>query len=150
VDNELLLDLARKSADSVIHPAAPVTTFLVGYAAGLEAGTGSAGAREASSAAVARAASIAFGLCDDGHDGGPASQGWTDTAVSNRSPVIEPVEIGPVKAQVPAGSTTRYPAAVGSSSSTRTGSSFTITALDAGVWLPSATLSSGTRTLASG
>jgi hypothetical protein len=80
VDNELLLDLARKSADSVIHPAAPVTTFLVGYAAGLEAGTGSAGAREASSAAVARAASIAFGLCDDGHDGGPASQGWTDTA----------------------------------------------------------------------
>ena len=82
VDNELLLDLARKSADSVIHPAAPVTTFLVGYAAGLEAGTGSAGSREASSAAVQRAASVAFGLCDDGHDGGPASQGWADTAQS--------------------------------------------------------------------
>jgi hypothetical protein len=80
VDNELLLDLARRSADSIIHPAAPVTTFLVGYAAGLEAGTGSAGTREASSAAVARAASVAFGLCDDGHDGGPASKGWADTA----------------------------------------------------------------------
>ncbi|CCQ47294.1 molybdopterin-guanine dinucleotide biosynthesis protein [Pseudarthrobacter siccitolerans] len=80
VDNELLLDLARRSADSIIHPAAPVTTFLVGYAAGLEAGTGSAGSREASSAAVQRAASVAFGLCEDGHDGGPASQGWADTA----------------------------------------------------------------------
>lgn len=80
VDNELLLDLARRSADSIIHPAAPVTTFLVGYAAGLEAGTGSAGSREASSAAVQQAASIAFDLCDDGPDGGPASQGWADTA----------------------------------------------------------------------
>jgi hypothetical protein len=80
VDNELLLDLARRSAESVIHPAAPVTTFMVGYAAGLEAGTGSAGSREASNAAVQRAASIAFGLCEDGHEGGPASQGWADTA----------------------------------------------------------------------
>ena len=29
VDQELLLDLARKSADSVIHAAAPVTSFMV-------------------------------------------------------------------------------------------------------------------------
>ena len=52
VDHELLLDLARQSADSVIHAAAPVTTFLVGYAAGLDAGTGSAGSKAASTAAV--------------------------------------------------------------------------------------------------
>ena len=80
VDQELLLDLARKSADSVIHAAAPVTTFLVGYAAGLDAGTGSAGSKESSSASVAKAAGIAFQLCEDGQDGGPASKGWADTA----------------------------------------------------------------------
>ncbi len=80
VDHELLLELARKSADSVIHAAAPVTTFMVGYAAGLEAGTGSAGTKQASTASVAKAADVAFQLCDDGHDGGPASQGWADTA----------------------------------------------------------------------
>ncbi|TAP42950.1 DUF6457 domain-containing protein [Arthrobacter sp. S39] len=80
VDQELLLDLARKSAGSVIHAAAPVTTFLVGYAAGLAAGNGSAGSKEASTAAVAQAADVASRLCDDGHDGGPAATGWADTA----------------------------------------------------------------------
>lgn len=80
VDQELLLDLARKSADSVIHAAAPVTSFLVGYAAGLDAGTGSAGNREAAAASVAKAAQVAFQLCEDGANGGPASRGWADTA----------------------------------------------------------------------
>jgi hypothetical protein len=80
VDKELLLELARKSADSVIHAAAPVTTFMVGYAAGLEAGTGSAGSKAASDAAIRKAADVAFQLCEDGADGGPASKGWADTA----------------------------------------------------------------------
>jgi len=80
VDQALLLDLARESAGSVIHAAAPVTTFLVGYAAGLEAGSGSAGSREASAAAVDKAARTAFRLCSQGPDGGPASGGWADTA----------------------------------------------------------------------
>jgi len=71
VDQELLLDLARKSADQVIHAAAPVTAFMVGYVAGQKAGkndAGSAGAREA----AARAADIAFRLCEDraGNQGG--------------------------------------------------------------------------------
>ena len=79
VDQELLLDLARKSADNVIHAAAPVTTFLVGYAAALDAGTGSAGSREAASAAVAKAARVAMALVDDGAHGGPAGRGWADT-----------------------------------------------------------------------
>lgn len=87
VDQELLLDLARKSADSVIHAAAPVTTFLVGYAAGLDAGRGTqagsadggTGNRAASSVAVNRAADVAFRLCEDAHDGGPAAKGWADT-----------------------------------------------------------------------
>ena len=80
VDHELLLDLARKSAGSVTHAAAPVTTFMVGYAAGLQAGTGSAGNRGNAAAAVAKAADTAFQLCEDGHDGGPARKGWADTA----------------------------------------------------------------------
>jgi hypothetical protein len=80
VDQELLLDLARKSAGSVIHAAAPVTTFLVGYAAGLAAGNGSAGSKAESTAAVTQAADVAFRLCEHGHDGGPAAGGWADTA----------------------------------------------------------------------
>lgn len=38
VDEGLVLDLARDVAHSVARPAAPVTTFLVGYAAGLRGG----------------------------------------------------------------------------------------------------------------
>ena len=80
VDPDVLLDLARKSADSVIHAAAPVTTFLVGYAAGREAaGAGGDGSKAASAAAIARAADVASRLCEDGHNGGPAAKGWADT-----------------------------------------------------------------------
>jgi Domain of unknown function (DUF6457) len=80
VDQQLLLDLARKSADSVIHAAAPVTTFMVGYSAGLAAGAGSAGSGASSGAAIVKAADVVFRLCEDGPDGGPASKGWADTA----------------------------------------------------------------------
>jgi len=38
VDEALILDLARDAAHAVARPAAPVTTFLVGYAAGLRGG----------------------------------------------------------------------------------------------------------------
>lgn len=65
VDQELLLDLARKSAGSVIHAAAPVTTFMVGYAAGRESAAGSAGSGTASAAAISNAAQAAFQLCED-------------------------------------------------------------------------------------
>ena len=37
-DVAAILDLARDAAHSVARPAAPVTTFLVGYAAGLRGG----------------------------------------------------------------------------------------------------------------
>lgn len=39
VDLDLLLDLARRAAHGIDRPAAPLTTFLVGYAAGQSAGT---------------------------------------------------------------------------------------------------------------
>jgi hypothetical protein len=38
VDRTLLLDVARDAAHGVARPAAPLTTFLVGYAAGLRGG----------------------------------------------------------------------------------------------------------------
>jgi Domain of unknown function (DUF6457) len=38
VDASLLLDLARDAAHSVARPAAPLTTFMVGLAAGLRGG----------------------------------------------------------------------------------------------------------------
>jgi hypothetical protein len=85
-DRELILDLAGESARSVTHAAAPITALMVGYAAGLAAGTsagtatGSAGSKQSSAAAVAKAADVAFRLCQDGADGGPSSKGWADTA----------------------------------------------------------------------
>ena len=33
VDEALILDLAKDAADAVVRPAAPITTFLLGYAA---------------------------------------------------------------------------------------------------------------------
>ncbi len=38
VDIDPLLDLARDAAHQVERPAAPITTFLVGYAAGMRGG----------------------------------------------------------------------------------------------------------------
>jgi hypothetical protein len=38
VDRDLLLDVARDAAHGIARPAAPLTTFLVGLAAGLNGG----------------------------------------------------------------------------------------------------------------
>jgi uncharacterized protein DUF6457 len=42
LDRDLLLDVARDAAHGVARPAAPLTTFLVGYAAGVRGGGGAA------------------------------------------------------------------------------------------------------------
>ncbi len=39
VDRDLVLDLARDAAHGVARPAAPLTTFIVGLAAGLRGGS---------------------------------------------------------------------------------------------------------------
>ncbi|MDQ2750727.1 MAG: DUF6457 domain-containing protein [Pseudonocardiales bacterium] len=39
VDRDLLLDVARDAAHGIARPAAPLTTFLVGLAAGLHGGS---------------------------------------------------------------------------------------------------------------
>jgi molybdopterin-guanine dinucleotide biosynthesis protein A len=50
VDERLLLEVARDAAHSVARPAAPLTTFLVGYAAALSGGDAEAVARASATA----------------------------------------------------------------------------------------------------
>ncbi|MFE5615336.1 NTP transferase domain-containing protein [Streptomyces sp. NPDC056524] len=57
VDTGVLLDLARDAAHGVARPAAPLTTFLVGYAAGRVADSG--GGPEAVAEAARKAAALA-------------------------------------------------------------------------------------------
>lgn len=54
LDIPLILDLARDAAHGVARPAAPLTTFLVGYAVGLGRGTPTELAAIASGLAGAR------------------------------------------------------------------------------------------------
>ncbi|MFI6084432.1 DUF6457 domain-containing protein [Streptomyces sp. NPDC051217] len=69
VDIKLLLDLARDAAHGVARPAAPLTTFLVGYAAGRAAAGG--GGPEAVAEASRKAVALALRWADetDGKDG---------------------------------------------------------------------------------
>jgi hypothetical protein len=50
VDRDVVLDLAKNAAHQVTHPAAPLTTYLVGFAAG-RAGASAAGLKDAASVA---------------------------------------------------------------------------------------------------
>lgn len=59
LDRDLVLDLARDAAHGVARPAAPLTTFLVGLAAGRAGG---------SAADVEKAAATATRLAADWHD----------------------------------------------------------------------------------
>ena len=58
LDRDLVLDLARDAAHNVARPAAPLTTFLVGYAAGLRGG---GPAELATAAATAQRLALARG-----------------------------------------------------------------------------------------
>ena len=49
-DRDLVLDLARDAAHGVARPAAPLTTFLVGYAAGRQGNAAEAVERAAATA----------------------------------------------------------------------------------------------------
>ncbi|MDG9718450.1 NTP transferase domain-containing protein [Streptomyces sp. DH24] len=75
VDTGALLDLARDAAHGVARPAAPLTTFLVGYAAAQSGGGPEAvaeAARKAAALATRWAAEDSRGGTD-GEDGAPAS-----------------------------------------------------------------------------
>ena len=59
VDIDAVLGLAGKAAHGVVRPAAPLTTFVVGYAAGLAVGSGQADEQLAMRSAMA----VAEALC---------------------------------------------------------------------------------------
>lgn len=61
VDIDAVLDLAAKAAHGVVRPAAPLTTFVVGYAAGLAVASGQAQEEVAMRSAMA----VADALCAD-------------------------------------------------------------------------------------
>lgn len=63
VDTGVLLDLARDAAHGVARPAAPLTTFLVGYAAARASGDG--GGPEAVAEAARKAAALALRWADE-------------------------------------------------------------------------------------
>ncbi len=71
VDTGILLDLARDAAHGVARPAAPLTTFLVGYAAA-QAGAGGGGPRAVADAAH-KAAVLAARWAEEAADGTPAT-----------------------------------------------------------------------------
>ena len=76
---DVLLDTARDAAHAVARPAAPLTTFLVGYAAAV-----SGGGPEAVRAAADKAVRLALGQVDEQsdppahRDSGPGAAGAAD------------------------------------------------------------------------
>jgi hypothetical protein len=77
IDNAILLDLAEKSSRSITPSAGAISTFFVGYAAGLAS---TSGERE-STQAVKTAANTALLALEGGtSEAAPASEGWSDTA----------------------------------------------------------------------
>jgi len=70
VDMNVLLDLARDAAHGVARPAAPLTTFLVGYAAAR-----SGGGPEAVAEAARKAAALALRWAEEARETGGAGEG---------------------------------------------------------------------------
>ncbi|MEV6757876.1 NTP transferase domain-containing protein [Streptomyces sp. NPDC051214] len=89
VDTGLLLDLARDAAHGVARPAAPLTTFLVGYAAARAA---QGGGPEAVADAARKAAALATRWAQEGgSDAGPgAAPGVAPEAIPGGKPATAP------------------------------------------------------------
>ena len=91
VDTGILLDLARDAAHGVARPAAPLTTFLVGYAAAQ-----GKGGPEAVAEAARKAAALALRWADEdasgpGTDAGPdAPSAATSQAAPGTKPALGP------------------------------------------------------------
>jgi hypothetical protein len=75
LDNDLVLDLAGDAARAVMRPAAPLTTFLVGYAAAQQGGGAEAVQRAAATASdlAARWAQRAEAVSSDEDDDEPVA-----------------------------------------------------------------------------
>lgn len=94
VDTGLLLDLARDAAHGVARPAAPLTTFLVGYAAARAA---EGGGPEAVADAARKAAALATRWAEEaGPDAGPGgAQGTAPDGESAAAPDVTPPDARP-------------------------------------------------------
>lgn len=66
VDVSAVLDLAAAAAHSVVRPAAPLTTFIAGYAAGMAAGSGQASDGVAMRSAMAVAVNECRSAAEEG------------------------------------------------------------------------------------
>jgi len=93
VDTGVLLDLARDAAHGVARPAAPFSTFLVGYAAA-SAGGGPEAVREAARKAAALARRWAEQADRDGADGADGRPGGGAGDGPGGGPVGEPDAAG--------------------------------------------------------
>lgn len=91
VDVNEVLSLAGIAAHSVVRPAAPLTTFIAGFAAGLASGSGQAPDATSMRAAmdVARSVSKAYSADEAGEDHVPPAPG---TATGVASPTGTPGE----------------------------------------------------------
>lgn len=76
MDQKKILEVAEKSSQSVTKSAGPISTFAMGYAAGLAARNG----RKSGAEAARSAADVVLDLADGGAVGGPDRDGWTGTA----------------------------------------------------------------------
>jgi len=68
VDIDAVLDLAAKAAHGVVRPAAPLTTFVVGYAAGLAVASGQAEEQVAMRSAIAVAEALCAETAEEGSE----------------------------------------------------------------------------------
>ncbi|WP_104082133.1 DUF6457 domain-containing protein [Cryobacterium sp. Y11] len=76
VDNDLVLTVADDATHAVNPMAAPITTFMVGYAAGLAAANSAMPSRTA----VARAVDVVTAVCRQPEKEHPDATGWVNTA----------------------------------------------------------------------
>ncbi len=78
VDTAAILGIAGEAAHTVVRPAAPVTTFLIGYAAGLAEATGQAEfstAQQAATGVARRLLAARAAAQDEGTPGGGTQDG---------------------------------------------------------------------------
>ena len=103
-----ILDLARDAAAAVARPAAPITTFIVGYAAGMRGGGRETIAETVRQALAAIASELppvepsANGIGNGASHGYGAISGSTPPAGSIPAPAVSPVPSVPVTTPSPA------------------------------------------------
>jgi hypothetical protein len=89
-----ILDLARDAAHAVARPAAPITTFIVGYAAGMRGGgreTVAQAVREALAAIAAELPPVDPSVVSSNGNGNGASHGYGAISGSTAAPGSAPV-----------------------------------------------------------